>query len=120
MTDPLHLDADYIHALASEPIVRRGFVYFKEHRVTDIRFEPGRYVEAQVEGSNPDLLYAVRVDVDDDGELNVGCTCPFDWEPACKHVVATLLAYAVRQPVTDMEVSGAADEAALVARASVR
>lgn len=31
--DPFLLDADQLAALASEPVVRRGVAYFREHRV---------------------------------------------------------------------------------------
>lgn len=108
--DPLHLDAEALHQLASEPIVRRGIAYHKEHRVTDLGFEPGR-LWANVEGSRKDWPYLVRVQADADGELEIECDCPFEWEPACKHAVAVLLAYAERQEVPGPEVVGAVDEA---------
>jgi len=108
--DPLHLDAEALQSLASEPIVRRGIAYHKEHRVMDLGWEPGR-LWATVEGSRKDWPYQVRIEADGDGELEVDCDCPFDWEPACKHAVAALLAYAEQQEVEDLEVGGAADEA---------
>ncbi len=113
--NPLKLDLDGLRSLASERIVRRGIDYFKEHRVTDISYDE-RSIRATVEGSRPQLPYLVDIGLDQDDEILVDCSCPFDWEPACKHAVATLLAYSARQPVDDMEVESAADEA-IVARA---
>jgi superfamily II DNA or RNA helicase len=108
--DPFLLDADGLNVLASEKIVQRGVNYFKEHRVTDISWgEEG--IRANVEGSVPDEPYVVEIGLDAGGELVVDCTCPFDWEPVCKHAVATLLAYAARQPVTAKQVANATEEA---------
>ncbi|NJD18680.1 MAG: helicase, partial [Gemmatimonadetes bacterium] len=59
--------------------------------------------------------YQVELSLDDEGELMAECDCPFDWEPVCKHVVATLLSYGARQPVTVVEAEGAA-RAAVEAR----
>ncbi len=108
--DPLHLDADALRALASEPIVRRGITYFKEDRVMDLGWDRGR-LWATVEGNRKDWPYQVEVDTDEDGQLGVSCDCPFEWEPACKHAVAALMAYAARQPAAEIEVEDAADEA---------
>jgi superfamily II DNA or RNA helicase len=111
--DPFLLDADQLQALASPAIVRRGIAYFKENRVTELGWDLER-LWAGVEGSRPGA-YQVEIALDDDRELLADCDCPFDWEPVCKHVVATLLAYAARQPVTEVQAEGAA-QAALEAR----
>jgi len=113
--NPLKLDLDGLLALASERIVRRGIDYFEEHRVTDLRFDQ-RSIQAVVAGSDPRLPYTVDIGLDEDDEILVDCTCPFDWEPACKHAVAALLAYGARQPVDEIDVESAADEA-VVSRA---
>jgi len=103
------LDAEDLQALASPPIVRRGIAYFKENRVTELGWNQER-IWAAVEGSRPGS-YQVGIGLDEDGELLVDCDCPFDWEPVCKHTVATLLSYAARQPVTEVQAEGAAREA---------
>ncbi len=107
--DPLLLDAPALRALASDPVVRRGIAYFEQHRVTDLGWD-GPRLWANVEGSRPDHPYCVQITAED-GELSIDCDCPFDWEPACKHAVAILLAYTAQQPVADLDVAGAADEA---------
>jgi len=107
---PFWRDVEGLRALASEKIIKRGVGYFKEHRVMEIEWDDHR-LQATVEGSNPDNPYGVEIDIDQDGELIPSCSCPFDWEPVCKHVIATLLAYNARQPITEDDVSSASDEA---------
>ena len=100
-------DAESLRALASDAIVRRGIAYFKEDRVVDLGWDDTR-VWASVEGSRPDSPYSVQLERDGD-EVLCFCDCPFDWEPVCKHAVATLLAYGARQPASDRALEGAAD-----------
>ena len=107
---PFWRDIEGLRALASDKIVKRGVGYFKEHRVMDIEWDAHR-LQATVEGSDPDNPYGVEIDIDEEGELLSNCSCPFDWEPVCKHVIATLLAYNARQPITEDDVSSASDEA---------
>jgi uncharacterized Zn finger protein len=104
--DPFLFDAERLQALSSEPVVRRGVAYFKENRIVDLGWN-GVRVWAAVEGTGPGP-YQVELSLDEEGELVVDCDCPFDWEPACKHAVATLLAYGARQPVSEGQRAGAA------------
>ncbi|MGM0575851.1 MAG: SWIM zinc finger family protein [Myxococcota bacterium] len=108
--DPLLVHAEALRGLASDAVVKRGVRYFKEDRVHGLGWMEG-HVWASVEGSRPGEPYEVELAVDEDGEIGVECSCPFDQEPTCKHAVATLLAYAARQEVGDETVRGAADEA---------
>ena len=105
---PFLMDADELRSLASEPIIKRGIAYFNEHRVIDLGWDD-RTVTALVQGSDADVPYSVELGRDRDGELWVSCSCPFDWEPICKHAVATLLAYAAQHAATDTEVDSAAE-----------
>jgi superfamily II DNA or RNA helicase len=77
--------------LASDRIVARGIAYARAGRVEELR-EHGRTLEARVLGSSKEP-YLVRIEHDGE-ELVPTCTCPFDWEPFCKHAVATLAARA--------------------------
>lgn len=109
LADPFLLDAEQLARFASEGVLRRGVAYFREHRVTDVTWDES-HVHAIVHGSLPFEPYEVRIGLCE-GELDVGCTCPFDLEPSCKHAVAALLAYGARQPVPELHVRGAADAA---------
>jgi superfamily II DNA or RNA helicase len=113
-SDPFLFDAERLEEVASQAIVRRGIAYFKEDRVTALGWN-GERVWAAVEGSRPGA-YQVELSFDEEAELVVDCDCPFDWEPACKHAVAVLLAYGARQPVSQARADGAAS-AAVEARA---
>lgn len=93
--DPFLFDHERLQALASEPVLRRGLAYFRENRVLSLGWDTGR-LWAEVEGSVKDQPYLVDVALDEDREPLVCCTCPFDYEPACKHVVAALLAYSAQ------------------------
>ncbi|MCK4412666.1 MAG: DEAD/DEAH box helicase [Candidatus Eisenbacteria sp.] len=85
--DGTHFDEHDLFDLASERIVRRGLVYARAGRVTDLVETDGR-LEARVEGTRREP-YLVNLEYDGD-EILPSCTCPFDWEPFCKHAIATL------------------------------
>lgn len=108
--DPFLYDTDALRTIASDVIVKRGVAYFRENRVTELDWD-GSHVWALVEGSQPDQPYNVELSQDQDNELCVDCDCPFDWEPACKHAVAVLLAYAARRQEDSQAVAGALDSA---------
>ncbi len=108
--DALLFDASRLRELTSDAVVRRGIGYFQEDRVIDLGWH-GQRLWATVAGSMPGVPYEVEVAADEDGDVGVHCTCPFDGEPACKHAVAALLAYAARQVVPDELARSAADEA---------
>ncbi|MBI5214585.1 MAG: SNF2 helicase associated domain-containing protein [Ignavibacteriae bacterium] len=74
----------------SEPTIRsRGLNYFKEGRVR-IKLFSEKEVVAQVKGTHS---YRVHVIYDaDKNDWDVSCTCPYDWDDVCKHVVATMYA----------------------------
>lgn len=107
--DDFVLSSDAIRSLASERVLRRGISYFREQRVVDLQKNAGQLL-AFVRGSG-ETVYTVRIERDFDGELILDCSCPFDWEPACKHIIASLLAHAGRQPVRARELAGAQVEA---------
>jgi uncharacterized Zn finger protein len=65
----------------------RGKEYFRDGAVSDV-IRRGNRVTAEVEGSD---LYEVTVFLDDDDVAEARCTCPYDWDGYCKHVVAVLL-----------------------------
>jgi superfamily II DNA or RNA helicase len=86
---PFVLRPERLVSLASDRIVGRGVEYARGGRVTDLR-EDGRALEARVAGTRSEP-YLVRIEYDGD-ELIPSCSCPFDWEPFCKHAIAALAA----------------------------
>src|SRR5262249_12299564 len=96
-----------IRALANAKSFARGNEYFRDGAVSDV-IRRGNRVTAEVEGSD---LYEVTIELGDDGDEPIAeaeCTCPYDWDGYCKHVVAVLLKLALesdevteRVPVDD-------------------
>lgn len=67
----------------------RGWGYFHDGAVLHIT-ERGDQLFAEVQGSD-DESYHVHVQLSDDGIETWLCSCPYEWDGACKHVVAALL-----------------------------
>ncbi|MDI7268318.1 MAG: hypothetical protein QME96_10020, partial [Myxococcota bacterium] len=86
---PFILKPEELAAIASDRILRRAVEYARSGRVTDLR-DDGRTLEARVAGSRREP-YVVRIEHDGE-ELIPSCSCPFDWEPFCKHSAAALAA----------------------------
>src|SRR5215471_18729584 len=76
-----------IRELANAKSFARGKEYFRDGAVSDV-IRRGNRVTAEVEGSD---LYEVMIVLDDGGVAEARCTCPYDWDGYCKHVVAVLL-----------------------------
>ncbi len=73
----------------------RGQGYYEGGYVTKAKFRDNT-LYAEVEGSeyNP---YQITIDFDDVGITSAWCSCPYDYEGWCKHIVASLLVY-VHEP----------------------
>jgi uncharacterized Zn finger protein len=79
-----------IRALANAKSFARGQEYFRDGAVSEV-IRRGKCVTAEVEGGD---LYEVTILLGDDGDDAVAdaeCTCPYDWDGYCKHIVAVLL-----------------------------
>ena len=76
-----------IRTLANAKSFARGQEYFREGAVSEVR-RRGNRVTAEVEGGD---LYEVAISFDDSGIEDAQCTCPYDWDGYCKHIVAVLL-----------------------------
>jgi uncharacterized Zn finger protein len=67
----------------------RGQTYYHSGSVYSI-VQRGNGLSARVEGSEADP-YQVNIHFDKGGITTATCTCPYDYEGWCKHIVATLL-----------------------------
>ncbi|BCB96636.1 hypothetical protein JZK55_15580 [Dissulfurispira thermophila] len=81
------INEDIIQRLASGRSLVKGYEYYENGAVDEVKIENGAYI-AHVQGSE---LYTVTI-AEKDGKINAECTCPYDWGGACKHVVATMIA----------------------------
>ncbi|MEA1898178.1 MAG: SWIM zinc finger family protein [Bacteroidota bacterium] len=94
MQIPFNQFEQHIH----ETILKRGLSYFNNGRVQPHEeLSPG-YYEAIVEGSDN---YIVRLKIQNELIVDYSCTCPYDFGPYCKHVVALL--FYLQQDTLDLE-----------------
>lgn len=82
------LTLDDLRVWAGEKILNRGMSYVK--RVEQLSYTEDHTLVAWVTGSE---RYATSVRVDEHGDFEYFCTCPYNWGP-CKHTVAVILAAA--------------------------
>ncbi len=74
---------------------QRGEAYYEADAVMSLT-QRGNLLLAEVEG-NENNPYQVRLSFDSEGLTSVKCTCPYDRDGWCKHIVATML-LCLRQP----------------------
>jgi uncharacterized Zn finger protein len=85
---------------ATAQSIRRGEDYFKSGAVGTLVLR-GDELEADVEGNAP-RPYRVWIKFDAKGVANTACTCPYEYGGWCKHIIATLLAYAKQPGAVDI------------------
>lgn len=74
---------------------QRGEQYYLQRAVESLT-QRGQLLLAMVGGSE-DNLYQVTIEFEEEDISSAYCTCPYDYDGWCKHIVATLLT-ALRQP----------------------
>jgi len=77
---------------ASSRVVARGRDYYRQGLVSGLDFDEERSLVARVAGS-AEQHYRVEIRLAASGAPTARCTCPYNWEPLCKHAVAALLAW---------------------------
>jgi uncharacterized Zn finger protein len=75
-----------IRSLCTSESFQRGVQYLREGRVRELEVSESVAI-ATVRGTRN---YRVEIDLEKDFEST--CTCPYDYEGYCKHIVATLIA----------------------------
>ncbi len=80
-----------IKEVASERIFQRGENLYNLVAVSAL-VRRGDKISARCQGSEP-LPYHLWAQLKDGEVIAADCSCPFDWEPYCKHIVALLLTY---------------------------
>jgi uncharacterized Zn finger protein len=83
------LSEAFIRRHATSQSLERGQDYYKSGSVTSL-IQRGNELSANVEGSevNP---YRISISFDKSGITSVFCTCPYNFEGWCKHIIATVL-----------------------------
>jgi len=83
------LSIDILKQMATEQSFLKGEDYYDDGAVGERVYDNGILL-GEVEGSNGDY-YNVRLAINK--PFGYHCTCPYDWEGICKHVVALGLAW---------------------------
>lgn len=81
-----------IQALATAKVFVRGRDLFDESILEDFT-RRGEQLSASCQGSTGET-YQLSVRINEQGIQRTCCTCPYDYEGLCKHLVALLLAWA--------------------------
>ncbi len=82
------LSLNQIRQLCTSASFERGQRYFEVGRVKIKETSPTK-ITAAVSGTRN---YKAQIDLGGMGEISASCTCLYDWEGYCEHIVATLLA----------------------------
>ncbi|MDD5656487.1 MAG: SNF2-related protein, partial [Elusimicrobia bacterium] len=93
-----------LRSWASSRIIARGIDYCRKGRVLSLELLDGNRVRAEVEGSIAEP-YRVEIRFDANGLPAAKCSCPFDWEPLCKHAVAALIAWQQEETGSEPRIS---------------
>jgi len=88
----LEMSEAAIRAGATEKSFARGRELFRRGAVSRPAVL-GRTLSGMCEGSDSPF-YSVRAELDEGGVRSASCTCPYDFDGYCKHVIALLLLYA--------------------------
>jgi len=80
-----------IKRLATEQSFDRGWDYYQSGSIIE-PIRQGNSLKAYCEGSQYEP-YHVNATLGEQGIIDVGCSCPYDWGGACKHIVALLLTW---------------------------
>ena len=89
--DPFRVEKN-LRSWASSRIIARGRDYYRKGSVLSLLADASGPIEAAVEGTM-EAPYHVTVGFDAFGMPKAQCTCPFTFEPLCKHAVAVLIAW---------------------------
>ncbi len=80
------ITSEKIHNLCNSKTYQKAIEYYNEGRVKDVTIK-GKKITATVRGT---YNYYVKITMKK-GYLQYTCSCPYDWDGSCKHVIATLM-----------------------------
>ncbi len=92
------LTIQFIQSLVSEQVFERGKLYYEEERVRDFNQTDNSYFATVCGTQN----YQVKVWWSSCG-WDARCSCPYDWENFCKHIVAVMLKIVEKEKQTSKE-----------------
>ncbi|MBI5597919.1 MAG: hypothetical protein HY928_17685 [Elusimicrobia bacterium] len=89
--DPFYVERN-LRAWASSRVISKGRDYYRQGRVSSLDSDEEGGIVAQVGGST-EQPYRVELRFARSGPPASRCSCPYNWEPLCKHAVAALIAW---------------------------
>jgi uncharacterized Zn finger protein len=92
-----NLDETTLRYHATDKSFQRGEAYYQQGVVVDL-CQRGNCLCGEVEGNDVEP-YHVNIEFDTDGVTEAKCTCEYDYEGWCKHIVAVALT-AIHKPKT--------------------
>ncbi|WP_310992973.1 SWIM zinc finger family protein [Aequorivita marina] len=84
----MKIPIDQFEQYIDETILKRGHSYFKNGNVDAVEELSDHNFEAIVSGTDN---YRITFSIEDRHFMNASCTCPYDYGPICKHMVAVFL-----------------------------
>ncbi len=105
----IKLTEELIHEQANDRSYERGREYYFAGAIYSPAWQTtpgGIALTSKCSGSGDD--YSLRVELDENGIISTSCTCPYDLDGDCKHIVALLLKY-LNQPEKFSEQKSVAD-----------
>jgi len=91
----VQLTEETIQDRASDQSYQKGREYYHSGAIYNPSWQSttgGIVLTAQCVGSSAPS-YRLRVELDAGGVRSSSCTCPYDWDGDCKHIIALLLMY---------------------------
>ena len=102
----VQLTEEIVRAMANTKSFERGMEYYRSGAIFNA-FRRGNILLGDCSGSNASF-YNLRVEVERDSIKSAVCTCPYDLDGYCKHVVALVLTY-IHQPGKFIEQKSVSD-----------
>lgn len=92
---------EYVRSITNNGVYRRGFAYYKNGRVHNIRHDNDGELTAEVAGNESAVPYPVFILANENELYEMDCECFYISEgELCKHIVATLLEWIAQRDKT--------------------
>ncbi|MFW5873710.1 MAG: SWIM zinc finger family protein [Bacillota bacterium] len=85
----MKLDRDFLQGISTEKSWNRGLNYYQSGRVLEAKIE-GNTFKAEVMGNSYPYY---QVEIDTKPPIQASCSCPYDFEGVCKHIIAAGLTW---------------------------
>lgn len=95
------LDENVLKSLCTSAVYQRGELLFHSDAVFNT-FRDKEVLKGNCLGKS-EAYYEIEVELEEGQIVDSFCSCPYDWDGYCKHLIALLLAY-IHEPMLFIEV----------------